>query len=312
MLIDIKFSNKLHQSNIRFANKSVAVYSTRKNYVEAFTRTLLHLEFPQVHPHAQIYLFHREDLPLNFILPSVKFGHYEDQEISFMHNTVNNSIEIFDKRSLKFFILSSDFDKFIETISISNLHYLKQILNRLGYVNMHGAVVGRNNMGVFLSNKGGSGKSSLMAYAVSKGMQTLGDDFLTLEHHDLSTFYSLFSHLKLHHTSPAFNVVQNSFDSMGEQHDGKKIFKIPGELLQKKMKIKEILIPFIGKKIQVSEISEDEALKRLLPSTLILNHANVLTISTVKKMIKLLPVYLLELNSDLELACQLIEKRSLE
>jgi hypothetical protein len=308
-LSKLNFERELQQRTFSLARSSITVYSTRRHYIEEFTRTLISAESKAPLSNVSIYLIPREDLPLDFKLQPFQYGHYQNTEIHFMHNTDNNSIEIFDKKNLVLYILSPNIDEFIETMLISNLHYLKQVLNRLGHVNMHGAVVGRDGTGIFLANKGGSGKSSLMAYSIYRGMQTLGDDFLTLEKNTPSLFYSLFRHFKLNENSPAFSLMKNTFNSMGKQSDGKEIFEIPMATLQRSMIVKEILIPFVGQNIKISEISKTEALKKLLPSTIPLNNAISLTIKTIGDLIEKIPVYSLELNPNLEKIFELLEER---
>ena len=305
----LNFGRELEHRTVSLARNAITVYSTRKHYVEEFTRTLISAESKSPNSNVSIYLIPREDLPIKFTLKPFQYGHYQDSEINFMHNAENNSIEVFDKKNLVLYILSPNIDEFIETILISNLHYLKQILNKLDYVNMHGAVVGRHGTGIFLANKGGSGKSSLMAYAIYRGMQTVGDDFLTLERNNPSIFYSLFRHFKLNENSPAFDLIKSTFNPMGKQRDGKEIFEIPTATLQRSMAVKEILIPFVGENIQLSEISKTEALRKLLPSTLPLNNAISLTIKTMGDLIEKIPVYSLELNPNLEQAFELLEER---
>jgi hypothetical protein len=96
---------------------------------------------------------------------------------------------------------------------------------------------------------------------------------------------------------------------MGVQLDGKEIFEIPDSLLQRTMKVKEILIPFVGENIQITEIAKKEALKKLLPSTLPLNNAIALTIKTMEELIERIPVYSLELTPNLDYAFELLEER---
>jgi len=308
-LSKLNFGSELQHHTVSLARHAITVYSTRRLYVEEFTRTLISADSKSPISNVSIYLIPREDLPLDFTLKPFQYGHYQDNEVNFMHNMENNSIEVFDKKNLALYILSPNIDEFIETILVSNLHYLKQILNKLNHVNMHGAVVGRDGSGIFLANKGGSGKSSLMAYAVHRGMQTLGDDFLTLDKNDPTLFYSLFRHFKLSKTSPSFGLIKKSFNLMGVQLDGKEIFEIPDSLLQRTMKVKEILIPFVGENIQITEIAKKEALKKLLPSTLPLNNAIALTIKTMEELIERIPVYSLELTPNLDYAFELLEER---
>jgi hypothetical protein len=106
-------------------------------------------------------------------------------------------------------------------------------------------------------------------------MQTLGDDFLTMRVSEPNVFFSIFTQFKLGESSPAIQIVKESFQSIGH-HDGKAIFDITNSQnlqFESKMNIKEILIPFIGSKLQIREIEMSEAFARILPSTVVLNHA---------------------------------------
>ena len=259
----------------------------------------------------EIYLIDRADFGEHFKFPAIPFRHFNDHRIFFFMDDLTGMIELFDRERSVFYILAPNMDEFEVGLSSSSMQHLKQILNFLGYINVHGAVVGRDGEGIFLTNRGGSGKSSLMAYAIVQGMQSLGDDFLAVHQQDLATFYSLYRQFKLAHTSPAFHLAHEKYPSLGH-YDGKEVFRIPpedGGTFVPSMHIKEILIPFIGEKLEVREIDPEAALKQILPSTLFLNGAIVGTIQTVKTLIQKIPTSTLELTPDLAQAYQLLERR---
>jgi len=301
----------LFESGICAGSREVSVFSTQPEYVSEFTNYLRQPATNPKNPHLKVYLIPREEIPDKSKLMAIKYGHFQNSEISFLHNTQNGSIEIFDKENRKIFLIAPALRQLSDSIAAFNLYYLKQILNSLNFVNLHGAVVGRNDNGVFLANKGGSGKSSLMAYCVSQGMQTLGDDFLTVDRDQVATFYSLYRHFKLSDTSPSLQFARDKFREIG-RYDQKQVFEISpdvSEIFRPQMQVKEVLIPFIGKEIRLHEISKDEAFKKLVVSTLFLNSATLTTIKTLRKLLEEIPVFQLELTPNLHEAFSLIESR---
>ena len=301
----------LFRISLEIGGKIIAVKSIQENYASAFSSSLKHLQFESDYQDVSIFLISREELPPQLNPPQFPYGHFEDKNLRFSYNSSNNSLEVLDKSESLLYLIALEFDESAWALSSFALYYLKQVLNLLGFVNMHGAVVGSADQGIFLANRGGSGKSSLMAFSVCKGMQTLGDDFLTMRLNEPTVFYSLFRQFKLAQSSPSLQIVKENFKSIGE-YDGKEIFELPdGEQSQfrSKMKIKEILIPFIGSKIQIHEIEISEAYKRILPSTVVLNHAVKHTIEATKVILNTLPVHFLELTHDLATAHLLIEER---
>ena len=304
-------SKDLVRISLEIGGKIIAVNSIQEDYAIAFSSSLKHLRIESDYQDVSIFLISREELPAQLNPPQFPYGHFEDKDLRFSYNSSNNSLEVLDKSESLLYLIALEFDESAWALSSFALYYLKQVLNLLGFVNMHGAVVGRADQGIFLANRGGSGKSSLMAFSVCKGMQTLGDDFLTMRLSEPTVFYSLFRQFKLAQSSPSLQIVKENFKSIGK-HDGKEIFELSdGEQSQfkHKMKIKEILIPFIGSKIQIHEIEISEAYKRILPSTVVLNHAVKHTIDATKVILNTLPVHFLELTHDLASAHLLIEER---
>jgi hypothetical protein len=105
--------------------------------------------------------------------------------------------------------------------------------------------------------------------------------------------------------------VKENFHSIGI-HDGKEVFDIINSResqFQSEMNIREILIPFIGSKIQIHDIDIPDAYKRILPSTVVLNHAVKETIEATKVLLETLPVHYLELTDDLASAHLFLEER---
>jgi len=301
----------LERVSLEIGRQIIGVCSIQKNYANIFCSSLKHLRVECDYEDISIFLISRKDLPAHLNPPQFPYGHFENKDLRFSYNSFNGSIEVLDKLDSALYLIGLEFDEFLWTLSSFTLYYLKQVLNLLGFVNMHGAVIGRAGQGIFLANRGGSGKSSLMAYCVCKGMQTLGDDFLTMRTSEPTVFYSLFTQFKLGESSPAIQIVKENFQTIGH-HDGKAIFDITNSKnsqFESKMNIKEILIPFIGSKVQIHEIEMSEAVKRILPSTVVLNHAVKHTIDATKVLLERLPVHYLELSDDLASAHQFLEER---
>jgi hypothetical protein len=301
----------LERVTLEIGGQIIAINSIQKSYAGSFCSSLKHLKVECNHEDIAIFLILRRDLPAHLNPPRFPYGHFEDKNLRFSYNAFNGSIEVLDKLGSALYLIGLEFDEFLWTLSSFTLHYLKQVLNLLGFVNMHGAVIGKAGQGIFLANRGGSGKSSLMAYSVCKGMQTLGDDFLTMRMTQPTVFYSLFTQFKLAESSPSIQIVKENFHSIGI-HDGKEVFDIINSResqFQSEMNIREILIPFIGSKIQIHDIDTPDAYKRILPSTVVLNHAVKETIEATKVLLETLPVHYLELTEDLASAHLFLEER---
>lgn len=297
--------------NYKIAQDVLRIHATRLSDLTTFETSIRHIAVEADSASAFLYLINRSDLPQSMVLPKFPFRHFENEKLFFYFNSELRSIEIFDKENTTFYFLVSNPSESLTVFSSSNLYFLKPILNNLGYVNMHGAVVGRNGQGIFLTNKGGSGKSTLMAYCAWHEMETLGDDFLTMKPIDTSLFYSLYRQFKIAQSSPALKLVSEKFPHVGAL-DGKEVFVIEGEsadIFKPQMRINEILIPVLGEQLRIVEISKEEALKRILASTLFLNWKIEIAIATVREMLATLPFALLELTPDLESAYQLLDQR---
>jgi hypothetical protein len=112
-------------------------------------------------------------------------------------------------------------------------------------------------------------------------------------------------------SSPAIGISRKNFFEIG-QFGEKNVFEIStqsGGQLRPTMRVKEVIIPYIGNENRVHEISKDEALQRLLPSTLFLNSANLATIKTVQSLVSEIPVHQMELSLNLHEAFELLDSR---
>lgn len=295
----------------KIAQDVLCIHATRISDLITFETSIRHMAIEADSASALLYLINRSDLPQNMVLPKFPFLNFENEKLHFYFNADSGNLEIFDKENTVFYFVFTNSSESLTIFSSSNLYFLKRLLNNLGYVNMHGAVLGRNGKGIFLTNKGGSGKSTLMAYCISREMETLGDDFLTMKPSDTSLFYSLYLQFKIAQSSPAQGLVSEKFPHLGAI-DGKEVFAIEGDgadIFKPQMRINEILIPVLGEHLRIIEISKEEALKRILPSTLFLNWKIEKAILTVREMLEIIPFALLELTADLDSAYQLLDLR---
>ena len=128
---------------------------------------------------------------------------------------------------------------------------------------------------------------------------------------EVDTFYSVFKHFKLSTSSPVIELARERFNEIGT-FDNKQVFEISnevGDTFRPRMKLKEILIPYIGNRIGIHEISKDDAFAKLLPSTLMMNSATLATIDTLRELLAATPVFQLELTPNLQEAFELIDSR---
>lgn len=188
---------------------------------------------------------------------------------------------------------------------------LRPLLDERGVLGVHGASLGNDTDGVLLTNKGGSGKSTLVAQGLQAGMKTTGDDFLLLRSKTPITpnihVYSYFSNLKISPSSPAVNRL--ALEAQGDEEKSLAFIArdFPNGLVVKH-NLKAVVIPTIDNNTALDEASRQECLLALLPSSVVLTARTRALIEAVELMIETLPLYRLSVGPDPSTAIPLIEK----
>ena len=187
---------------------------------------------------------------------------------------------------------------------------LRPLLDERGVLGVHGASLGNDTDGVLLTNKGGSGKSTLVAQGLQEGMKTTGDDFLLLcsESSPLSDIhvYSYFSNLKISPSSPSANRLSLEAQEGEEKSLAFIADDFPNGLVSKH-KLKAVMIPTIAETTSLQDASREECLHALLPSSVVLTARTRALIEAVELIIETLPLYRLSVGQDPSTAIPIIE-----
>jgi len=178
---------------------------------------------------------------------------------------------------------------------------LQDILDHHGILGIHGATIGGATSGVFLSNRGGSGKSTLVAQALSRGLRTTGDDFLLIESkppRSSSDFlYSYFSNLKIHPESPAAPLLNLSSIKGEEKALADIAPQFPRGLVDRHQ-IVALVIPSVGRETSLEPASHERTLKAVLLSSVRLTGMSQQLFFRVKSLIEKTPCYSLVVGPD--------------
>lgn len=178
---------------------------------------------------------------------------------------------------------------------------LQPFLDAHGVVGIHGATVGDSTNGVFLSNKGGSGKSTLVAQAIKMGLQTTGDDFLLVpqpgEKKDALTLASFFSNLKIHPASPGSSGLEVKLESAEPKGLVDISAHYPGALVRQHH-ISALVVPSFGEHTELSEATRQECLSAILPSSIQLTGSPQKLVDRVHKILDVTPAFKLVVSSE--------------
>jgi hypothetical protein len=178
---------------------------------------------------------------------------------------------------------------------------LQDVLDHHGILGIHGATIGGPTSGVFLSNRGGSGKSTLVAQALSRGLRTTGDDFLLVESkppsYSSDFLYSYFSNLKIHPASPAAPLL-NLFSIRGEDKALADVsLQFPSGLVDCHQ-IVAVVIPSVGRETSLEPASSQRTLEAVLPSSVRLTGMSQQLFFRVQSLIEKAPCYSLVVGSN--------------
>ena len=173
------------------------------------------------------------------------------------------------------------------------------------YIFIHAAGIGKNNAGVLLTGKGGSGKSTAALSCLSSNLQYAGDDYVMV---DVKTCdaYSLYNTGKLEKVHARsfphlYAFIKKSYNT----NDEKSVLYVneynPAKIITK-FNIKAILLPTHKGKREtiVCNTSKASAMKALAPSTIWLLRTDKKMVTQIAELIRKLPCYDLETGTELE------------
>lgn len=187
---------------------------------------------------------------------------------------------------------------------------LQGFLAELSLDSVHGGTLGDGNNGVLITNRGGSGKSSLVAAGVLEGLRTLGDDFLmidsTLDREQSHELYSIFRTLKLSERSPSWPRYSGSILEKGEDKDLFFLDSIASGAMTPRQKMTAIVIPTVGEKFSVTDIGVDDVIRALAPNSLAMGMHPARTLRALNALAQGIPLYSMVVTPDLRPALDTI------
>lgn len=193
---------------------------------------------------------------------------------------------------------------------------MELIFSRLQLTSVHGGTLGRAGRGVLITAKGGSGKSSLVTAGVSKGLQTVGDDFQLLafppSDNGSHRLWSLYHSVKLAADSPAWPHINS---------DAKAEPPLPGaeksaiDLLDRYRSgvvafhdLTAIVVPNFGERAHLQPLSKALALKALLPTSIGMSTRKRESAAALTRLVADLPCFSLTITRDLDAAVTEIDR----
>jgi hypothetical protein len=171
---------------------------------------------------------------------------------------------------------------------------------------VHAGAVGIGPNGVLLAGSGGSGKSTTTLACINAGFSYLGDDNCLVALDPVPKIYSLYNTLKLNwdNVKNFDNLPAALSNSSGVQIEKALFFldEYKSESLKDSLNLEAILMPTIVDRVgtRIVRSSIINALKVIGPSTIFQSPTDGQDlINFLSKLVKTVPVYTLELGSDL-------------
>ncbi|MGV1034802.1 MAG: hypothetical protein ACOYBP_06230 [Microbacteriaceae bacterium] len=180
---------------------------------------------------------------------------------------------------------------------------LRPFLTELGLEPVHGGTLGTRESGVLLTNRGGSGKSSLVAAGALSGMQTTGDDFLLIDVRSPEpAVASMFCTLKLASSSPVHEASRSARADAPTQ-EGKDLFALDAlsfGAMTDRQHLRALIVPYLSDRYEFREASHTEVLQAMLPNSLAMSSRPKIALERLQRLAEQLPCFAMGLTRDLE------------
>jgi hypothetical protein len=171
------------------------------------------------------------------------------------------------------------------------LHHVLDFHRALG---IHGATIGTKKSGVLLTNRGGSGKSTLVLEALRRGYCTTGDDFLLVEASAEKPpeplVHSFFSNVKIAPSSPA----ARGLEVTSRQNETKGMVDIESNFpnsLVSSHRLSALVVPQLGPATSMVRSTGERLLTALLPSSIRLTGKTPALIHAVEGLAESVPCF---------------------
>ena len=283
------------------------------------TFTLPFARFAEVHeiPRRTIQLVSLHWLREQGIAPQWQweFDTYSDPGGYISFNRASREMTAFDFENDNYLIALDRLDEASWLRPERSRPLIEKFMSPHGLVSLHGGTIGRGNSGVLLSARGGSGKSSLVAAAIRRGLNTTGDDFLLLEPGNdraPAKIWSLYRWIKLAPSSPAWIDSLGDFEEINKTVVGEKSIlsfeRIYPEAFTRYQNPSAVIVPSLGGSARLAQINPLEALAAVLPSSVGMSSRKFEATIQLKGLVESLPCYSLEIGENLDQALDLVEQ----
>ena len=180
---------------------------------------------------------------------------------------------------------------------------LQGFLAELSLDSVHGGTLGNEKNGVLITNRGGSGKSSLVASGVLEGFHSIGDDFLLVDSrpsadqkHEL---FSIFRTLKLAENSPSWSHYAPHLLEKGEDKDLFFLDSIATGSMTQRQQITAIVVPTVGAEFSFSPLDVDAVIAALAPNSLGMGMHPARTLRALRSLASDIPLFSMVVTPDL-------------
>lgn len=298
---------------VTFGNEIVSVETPRSARLASFTQTLSHLKTDgSSPPQSRLIVIFREDndvllSPIRWEWNSPRV--WED-EVTCQFFSSSDSVLFWNSHSRVHILVLSRVTEHLLTRPEFMRLVLQGFLAELSLDSVHGGTLGHSNTGVLITNRGGSGKSSLVAAGVMQGYQSLGDDFLLINsapaRADDNELFSVFRTLKLAESSPSWPDYSPHILEKGESKDLFFLDSIAPAAMTPRQQIAAIVIPTVGEKFSFTELDVASVIRALVPNSLAMGLHPARTLRALDSLTSNLPLFSMVVTHDVEQGLQKI------
>jgi len=305
----------LSSASVQFGYESVSIQTSRPPRSDSFLQTMNHLVAEEnAAPDSRLLVVFREDadvplspIPWQWHSPRVTEGAVTCQYFGSSHSILFWN----DSTKVHVLVIAAVTDQLLTRPEYMRV-VLQGFLAELLLDSVHGGTLGGAQTGVLITNRGGSGKSSLVAAGVLEGFQSLGDDFLLIDSNptspDRHELFSIFKTLKLSEKSPSWPAYSSQLLEKGEDKDLFFLDSIEPAAMTARQRITAIIVPTVGKEFSLTMLDAESVIAALAPNSLGMGMHPARTLQALRALTHDIPLYSMVVTPDLRPALSEITK----
>ncbi|MDJ0581309.1 hypothetical protein [Crocosphaera sp.] len=253
----------------------------------------------------------------DFVAPRGEIRNYHDERIySGIHFNPDNLNLLDQQESLGLFWIE-DANKLPYYEQGSPLRMLLAWwLQKHRYQYVHAGAIGKNEQGILMLGKGGSGKSTTTLSCLQDSFSYASDDYCAVSLEPIPTVHSLYNTAKLRQLEELQKFYKlhnksNLLDIIEAEKSVVFLSNLFAEKIVKKFTLKATLLLSIShhQNAKLQKISPAKALKNFAPSSILqVPYANQDSLTLLSKLLKKIPCYELELSQDFQENVKLIDQ----